>query len=195
MNVKIYVLKLEDGFIYVGRTHDLERRLEEHKNGYGARWTQLHKPVELLHVEDCIHEHYEDVIVKRYMKLYGILKVRGGSYSKPWMDDETQKFLKSEILHSENRCFSCGSTSHFASACDKKITIENRRRDVSVESYSERDRSVSVIPGYKKNDASASCLIIFIALILLVIVLMVLIYPSAKFQKTKVPGRTQGVRH
>jgi predicted GIY-YIG superfamily endonuclease len=35
----VYVLQLEDGKYYVGKTADLPKRFKEHREGNGAAWT------------------------------------------------------------------------------------------------------------------------------------------------------------
>lgn len=46
-----YVLKCNDNTLYAGYTIDVERRLKEHNNGVGAKYTRLAKrrPLLLLH--------------------------------------------------------------------------------------------------------------------------------------------------
>ena len=48
----MYILKCANGSYYTGSTIDLERRLEQHKNGEGAKFTKKHLPVELVYVEE-----------------------------------------------------------------------------------------------------------------------------------------------
>lgn len=47
----VYVLECADGTLYTGYTTDLERRVEEHDEGRGARYTRGRTPVELVHSE------------------------------------------------------------------------------------------------------------------------------------------------
>jgi putative endonuclease len=47
----VYVLECADGSLYTGYTTDPERRLEEHNDGAGAKYTRGRTPVELVHVE------------------------------------------------------------------------------------------------------------------------------------------------
>lgn len=46
-----YILKCSDGSLYTGWTTDLERRLKEHNNGKGAKYTKSRRPVELAYYE------------------------------------------------------------------------------------------------------------------------------------------------
>ena len=41
----VYILRCKDGSLYTGITTDLERRLEEHRTGVGAKYTRSH-PIE-----------------------------------------------------------------------------------------------------------------------------------------------------
>ncbi|QSG15405.1 putative endonuclease containing a URI domain [Halapricum desulfuricans] len=47
----MYVLRCADDTFYTGYTTDVERRVEEHQAGQGAKYTRGRTPVELLHVE------------------------------------------------------------------------------------------------------------------------------------------------
>ncbi|WP_135305750.1 GIY-YIG nuclease family protein [Haloarcula amylovorans] len=46
-----YVLRCSDGSFYTGYTTDVERRVREHDDGDGAKYTRGRTPVELVHVE------------------------------------------------------------------------------------------------------------------------------------------------
>lgn len=48
----VYILECKDGTFYTGWTRDIERRLEEHNSGLGAKYTRGRYPVELRHVEE-----------------------------------------------------------------------------------------------------------------------------------------------
>ncbi|MFB6113156.1 MAG: GIY-YIG nuclease family protein [Halodesulfurarchaeum sp.] len=47
----VYVLTCADDTLYTGYTTDVERRVREHNDGDGARYTSGRRPVELKHVE------------------------------------------------------------------------------------------------------------------------------------------------
>ena len=47
----VYILRCGDGSLYTGRTNDLERRVEAHSAGRGAKYTRAHLPVELVYSE------------------------------------------------------------------------------------------------------------------------------------------------
>jgi len=47
----LYILECEDKSLYTGITTDIERRLKEHKEGIGSRYTKARKAVGFLYVE------------------------------------------------------------------------------------------------------------------------------------------------
>lgn len=47
----VYMLKCGDDSIYTGYTTDVARRLEEHRNGDGAKYTRGRTPLELVYTE------------------------------------------------------------------------------------------------------------------------------------------------
>ena len=47
----MYILQCADGSFYTGSTNNLKRRIEEHKSGEGAKFTQEHFPVKLVYYE------------------------------------------------------------------------------------------------------------------------------------------------
>jgi len=50
----MYILECSDKTFYTGSTKDLERRLSEHQNGKGAKYTRARLPVKLLYYEEYI---------------------------------------------------------------------------------------------------------------------------------------------
>ena len=47
----VYILRCGDGSLYTGWTNDLERRVEAHSAGRGAKYTRAHLPVALVYSE------------------------------------------------------------------------------------------------------------------------------------------------
>jgi putative endonuclease len=48
----LYIIRCGDDTLYTGYTTDVERRLEEHRQGNGAKYTRGRGPLELVHVEE-----------------------------------------------------------------------------------------------------------------------------------------------
>ncbi|WP_434531302.1 GIY-YIG nuclease family protein [Haloarcula sp. NS06] len=67
----VYVLRCSDNTFYTGYTTDVERRVREHDDGNGAKYTRGRTPVELIHVEsfdsqsDAMSREYE---IKQYSR-------------------------------------------------------------------------------------------------------------------------------
>ena len=82
--IYIYTLALEDGFYYVGKTIDPDRRFNEHFNDNGAVWTKLHPPISVIEKESFLvsspeeEERWENHQTIKMMKAKGWQKVRGG---------------------------------------------------------------------------------------------------------------------
>ncbi len=57
----MYILECADGSYYVGSAKDLERRIWEHNEGIGAKYTARRRPVKLMYAAefDSIAEAYE----------------------------------------------------------------------------------------------------------------------------------------
>src|SRR3989304_3451341 len=48
----VYLLLCDDGSYYTGYTNNIASRLERHKKGCGARYTRMHRPKRIVHVEE-----------------------------------------------------------------------------------------------------------------------------------------------
>ena len=88
-----YVLALEDDKYYVGKSFGLNVRLGRHWMGDGARWTRIHKPVEIHAVFIGDKERTKTL---EMMKEYGWENVRGGPWCKVNMS-RAPKALESEL--------------------------------------------------------------------------------------------------
>ena len=49
----LYILRCCDGTLYTGITTDVEKRLETHRSGKGAKYTRGRGPLELVYQETC----------------------------------------------------------------------------------------------------------------------------------------------
>ena len=49
----LYILRCCDDTLYTGITTDVEKRLEQHRSGKGAKYTRGRSPLELVYREEC----------------------------------------------------------------------------------------------------------------------------------------------
>ena len=49
----LYILRCKDNTLYTGITTDVEKRLETHRSGKGAKYTRGRAPLELVYREIC----------------------------------------------------------------------------------------------------------------------------------------------
>ena len=49
----LYILRCADDTLYTGITTDVEKRLEAHRTGKGAKYTRGRAPLELVYRETC----------------------------------------------------------------------------------------------------------------------------------------------
>lgn len=49
----LYILRCGDGTLYTGIAVDVEKRLETHRSGKGAKYTRGRGPLELVYREEC----------------------------------------------------------------------------------------------------------------------------------------------
>ena len=93
----IYVLQLEHGKYYVGEAIDPQKALQEHREGLGPQWTQIHKPLRIQKINAFKQADELDFYVKLVMREYGVENVRGGSWEAMRLNDSDR-----HALHNDN---------------------------------------------------------------------------------------------
>lgn len=141
MSVTIYILLLEGDNIYVGRTTNMTKRYQEHLSGKGSAWTQKHKLIRKLEEYPNSDVFDEDKYVKKYMHLYGINKVRGGSYSEVILDADKIAAIENEFRGALDQCMKCGKKGHFIKNCPNNEKSCNRNNHDTSQCYANTDGS------------------------------------------------------
>lgn len=119
----VYVLKLENDKFYVGRTKNVDFRIDNHFNNNGSEWTKKHKPIEIFEIFKNCDNYDEDKITLQFMEKYGIQNVRGGIYCTLKLTNADLKIINKQIYGATDRCYRCGRNSHYAMDCYAKTHL------------------------------------------------------------------------
>jgi hypothetical protein len=123
-HASIYVLELEGGFIYVGKSKNVEHRISQHMNKRGAVFTRMHHPTgKILRREGSLEgdgDGPERDETLRQMYKHGPRKVRGWKYCNRSISSAELKDIESNIREMLDLCRICGGAGHFASQCKRK---------------------------------------------------------------------------
>lgn len=129
--VNIYILSLEHGKYYVGKTDNVDTRLKQHYDGGGSSWTTKYKPINVIEVIENCDEYDENKYVFKYMHKYGIDNVRGGSFVTIEFEDFEIYMLEKILNGSSDKCFRCGRNGHFINNCFAKRHVDGYELSVS----------------------------------------------------------------
>lgn len=132
----IYILELEGKKYYIGRTNNVDMRLENHFKKNGSYWTKKYKPIKIIDIIKNCDYYDEDKYTIKLMSKYGIDNVRGGSFCKMKLSRSEINFIIKMINNATNRCFFCFSLKHYCYECEynkildyKMISIKNKLID------------------------------------------------------------------
>jgi hypothetical protein len=115
----IYVIRLTSGKYYIGKTEN-PRILMTNNFINESFWMQVHRPLKVIEIipisNDNIDKELDDYTLK-YMDVFGIKNVRGGSYDSILIDDLTLYKIKKRIVENKQRCSICGEPGHYENKC------------------------------------------------------------------------------
>jgi hypothetical protein len=148
----IYILKLEQGKYYVGKTNNPYFRLESHFNLNGSLWTKKYKPIRVLELKSNCDDYDEDKITRQCMDKYGINNVRGGSFVSIKLKKSTINILNQMSNGTNNKCFICEKGGHFVKDCYSKKKKHIYVSDDEVEEEDDDDFEEEDDEEDEKND-------------------------------------------
>ena len=123
----IYILRLEAGKYYVGKSDNVIHRYQQHLEGIGSAWTRKYKPISLVKTIEKASPFDEDRYVKEYMSRYGIDHVRGGSYVEVELSEFHKDALNMELWAAKDLCTQCGRAGHFVKYCYAKTDVSGKK--------------------------------------------------------------------
>ena len=130
----IYVLKLDEGKYYIGKTNNPNVRISEHFKSDGSNWTRIYKPIKIINIIPNCDNYDEDKYTLQYMQQYGIDNVRGGSFTKVILEYSQIKTINTMIKSNNDKCYKCGKKGHFVNNCSN-----NKNKTDSFEYYPKDD--------------------------------------------------------
>jgi hypothetical protein len=148
--VYIYVLQLEHGKFYVGKTTNPDFRLKDHFESNGSAWTKLHNPIKVVEIIPNCDYYDENKYTAQYMDKYGIDNVRGGSFVKIELDTNTIDLLKQLNYGTNDKCFICGDNSHFSVDCPTIIQKETVKDEI-VDEIEKLKHKISELENIKRE--------------------------------------------
>ena len=103
----IYILRCTGNRFYIGRTVNPKRRLNQHFNGKGSRWTKLYQPKEVIKVHKTNDIFAEDKFTLEYMRKCGIQNVRGGSFTSPVLQMSEINIVQKMLRTATGKSYYC----------------------------------------------------------------------------------------
>jgi len=147
--VYIYILQLENGKYYVGKTINPSFRLDSHFNSNGSAWTKLYKPIKMVELIPNCDDYDEDKYTRMFMDKYGFDNVRGGSFVSVELEKSTINHLTQMKNGTNDKCFKCGKLGHFAKDC------KNKKEFIEV-----KDESCTCATSYFSGHRRSQCLLL-----------------------------------
>ena len=146
----LYVLRLEGGRYYVGKSDHVMKRYQQHLEGSGSAWTRKYPPVSLEKTIEHASPFEEDKVTKEYMSRYGVDKVRGGSYVELELSESQTDALQRELWAAKDLCTRCGRSGHFVKDCRAKTVVSGR----AIEYEEDDEKVLQMVLEYLQQESS-----------------------------------------
>ena len=116
----VYALEDSDGKVYVGKSENIERRIEEHHRGGGTRFINKNSFRRISLKTPAIQSDLEswernETLTQMYHR--GIDQVRGWMYTTTNLSEDQQQDIFTQICEKFDLCRKCGRKGHFIQQC------------------------------------------------------------------------------
>lgn len=129
---EVYILELERGRVYVGKSGNVTKRVGQHHTGTGSAFTKEFPPTGVMLPRlGCVcggGDAAERDETLRYMFLRGINNVRGWKYTRIRLDEDECNDAENNMRELFNLCRRCGHPGHFIGKC--KASFDRRGRPI-----------------------------------------------------------------
>jgi ribosomal protein L37E len=125
----VYVLALQHGGLYVGRSNDIDKRIQQHCEGSGSAWCRhqggVVREVATVHVgssSDLASWEMNETVAQ--MLMHGFENVRGWEFTNcAALTSKECDTIKTIVMGQGNMCRRCGGEGHFATHCHEPIHL------------------------------------------------------------------------
>ena len=135
--IGVYVLQTDAGMYYVGKSNDIDARIQEHQSGLGAACLRGHRVQNIAKLlsngnRDDLESWERNETLER-MKIYGIDNVRGWMFTSATLSRDDYQKAFDQVCEKFDLCRRCGRASHFADKCFAKSVEKWAARHEGVE--------------------------------------------------------------
>ena len=81
-----YIVECKDGSLYTGWTNNIEKRLQAHNKGTGAKYTKSRRPVTLVYLESFVTK---EEAMKREYAIKQLKRVDKLKIVEKWREDKS----------------------------------------------------------------------------------------------------------
>ena len=87
-NWYVYILRCGDGTLYTGITTDVQRRLQMHRSGKGAKYTRGRGPLEVVYTEE---QPDKSTALRREIEIKRLTREQKDALRDRWRHKRTQE--------------------------------------------------------------------------------------------------------
>jgi len=169
---EIYVIELEDGYLYVGDTSNLSKRIELYEEASRdprithavPKFVQLHPFVRLVSSKPkrSVHDENNTVIeemirLQQQKDVHFVDRVRGGSFCNETLSTAEKHIISSMIATATMACYKCHAQGHVAQDCKSSSSSSSQAHTTaSGEDFLNAFKSLMTFSSLSSSPASST---------------------------------------